>query len=79
MQGIVPTTIRHSDTVSELFVPENRVSNALEEASHLPALPITMVDLQWVQVLAEGWARPLQGFMTEDQYLQVRTHSRTLL
>ena len=26
--------------------------------------------MQWVQVLSEGWAYPLRGFMTEDEYLQ---------
>ena len=28
------------------------------------------VDLQWVQVLAEGWASPMTGFMRERQFLQ---------
>lgn len=28
------------------------------------------VDLQWVQVLSEGWATPLTGFMTEREFLQ---------
>jgi len=28
------------------------------------------VDLEWAQVLSEGWAAPLTGFMTERQYLQ---------
>ncbi|XP_054265138.1 bifunctional 3'-phosphoadenosine 5'-phosphosulfate synthase 2 isoform X2 [Macrosteles quadrilineatus] len=74
---IIPPQIRQSDKVAELFVSENRVSSAIEEASHLPALAITTVDLQWVQVLAEGWARPLRGFMTEDQYLQ-SLHFNTL-
>lgn len=26
--------------------------------------------MQWVQVLAEGWATPLGGFMREREYLQ---------
>lgn len=43
----------------------------MEEASNLRGLHISEVDLQWVQVLAEGWAAPLKGFMNEDQYLQV--------
>lgn len=34
------------------------------------ALELSEEELQWVQVLAEGWAAPLTGFMTEDQYLQ---------
>lgn len=29
------------------------------------------LDLQWVQVLAEGWASPLKGFMRERELLQV--------
>lgn len=28
------------------------------------------LDMQWVQVLAEGWATPLNGFMREREYLQ---------
>ena len=28
------------------------------------------LDLQWVQVLSEGWASPLKGFMNEKEYLQ---------
>jgi 3'-phosphoadenosine 5'-phosphosulfate synthase len=34
-------------------------------------LEINELDLQWVQVLSEGWATPLTGFMREDQFLQV--------
>lgn len=26
--------------------------------------------MQWVQVLAEGWATPLNGFMREREFLQ---------
>ena len=29
------------------------------------------IDLQWVQILSEGWASPLSGFMREKEYLQV--------
>ncbi len=28
------------------------------------------LDLQWVQVLSEGWATPLTGFMRETEFLQ---------
>jgi 3'-phosphoadenosine 5'-phosphosulfate synthase len=28
------------------------------------------LDLQWIQVLSEGWATPLTGFMRETEYLQ---------
>ncbi|XP_066456865.1 bifunctional 3'-phosphoadenosine 5'-phosphosulfate synthase 2 isoform X1 [Eleutherodactylus coqui] len=57
--------------VHELFVPENKLNQALEEAKNLPAVEITKLDLQWVQVLSEGWATPLKGFMREREYLQV--------
>jgi 3'-phosphoadenosine 5'-phosphosulfate synthase len=63
--------LRSSDIIEELFVPENHVEAAKEEVQHLPSLEITAVDLQWVQVLAEGWATPLKGFMRADQFLQV--------
>uniref|UniRef100_A0A914NN58 adenylyl-sulfate kinase n=1 Tax=Meloidogyne incognita TaxID=6306 RepID=A0A914NN58_MELIC len=33
-------------------------------------IEISEIDLQWIQVLAEGWASPLAGFMRERQYLQ---------
>ncbi|EHH64850.1 hypothetical protein EGM_18173 [Macaca fascicularis] len=39
---------------------------------------IVPLDLQWVQVLSEGWATPLKGFMREKEYLQVM-HFDTLL
>lgn len=63
---------RASDMVQELFVSENRLDSAREEAKTLPPLTISMVDLQWLQVLSEGWAYPLKGFMRENQFLQVR-------
>ncbi|XP_056386012.1 bifunctional 3'-phosphoadenosine 5'-phosphosulfate synthase 2 isoform X2 [Hyla sarda] len=64
--------------VHELFVPENKLKQAQEEAENLPAVEITKLDLQWVQVLSEGWATPLKGFMREREYLQV-LHFDTLL
>ncbi|XP_071987163.1 bifunctional 3'-phosphoadenosine 5'-phosphosulfate synthase 2 isoform X2 [Engystomops pustulosus] len=64
--------------VHELFVPENKLKQAREEAESLPAVEITKLDLQWVQILSEGWATPLKGFMREREYLQV-LHFDTLL
>ncbi|XP_069355044.1 bifunctional 3'-phosphoadenosine 5'-phosphosulfate synthase isoform X3 [Maniola hyperantus] len=69
-QGIIP---KHESTVSgveELFIYGNRLSSAIEEAARLPQIEITSLDLQWVQVLSEGWAYPLKGFMRETEYLQ---------
>lgn len=42
-------------------------------AENLPKLDIGVVDLQWLQVLSEGWAYPLKGFMREQEFLHVRT------
>ncbi|XP_008936528.1 PREDICTED: bifunctional 3'-phosphoadenosine 5'-phosphosulfate synthase 2-like, partial [Merops nubicus] len=64
--------------VIELFVPENKLSSVRAEAEMLPSVEITKLDLQWVQVLSEGWATPLTGFMREAEYLQV-IHFGTLL
>ena len=41
-----------------------------KSADGLPSLEISELDLQWVQVLSEGWAKPLKGFMREKQFLQ---------
>lgn len=58
-------------TVVELFVSDERKPDAIVEADTLPSVDINEVDLQWVQILSEGWASPLTGFMREREYLQV--------
>lgn len=68
--GIIPLIEDELTTVPELFVPTSRLSAAMEEANTLSGLDMTMLDLQWLQVLSEGWAAPLRGFMREDQFLQ---------
>lgn len=71
---ILPRHVRHNNFVQELFVNENKrdyynnLANTLD--SEGKSVDITTLDLQWVQVLAEGWAQPLRGFMRENQYLQ---------
>jgi len=42
----------------------------MTEAESLDRLEITRTDLEWLQVLSEGWAAPLTGFMRESQYLE---------
>mmetsp|Transcript_66110 Transcript_66110/g.176099 ORF Transcript_66110/g.176099 Transcript_66110/m.176099 type:complete len:377 (-) Transcript_66110:93-1223(-) len=42
----------------------------MEEAAGLAHLGLSEEEFQWVHVLAEGWAAPLEGFMTEEQFLQ---------
>eukprot|EP00051_Salpingoeca_urceolata_P017888 m.247409 g.247409 ORF g.247409 m.247409 type:complete len:717 (-) comp19070_c1_seq2:1352-3502(-) len=48
------------------------------EASGLPRLDIDELSMQWLQVLAEGWAAPLKGFMREEQFLRA-LHFNTVL
>jgi 3'-phosphoadenosine 5'-phosphosulfate synthase len=71
-QGIIPKAMNGEMRVEELFVDENKLATVRREAFELSSVNITAVDMQWVQVLSEGWAYPLKGFMTEDQFLQVR-------
>lgn len=54
----------------DLIVPEKDRSAKNSEASGLPRINITRIDLEWVHVVSEGWASPLRGFMRQDQYLQ---------
>lgn len=63
--------------IPELFVREERMKSVMSYAQNLPKLDIGVVDLQWVQVLAEGWAYPLKGFMREQEFLHVRTNPRS--
>uniref|UniRef100_A0AAR2IKA9 Uncharacterized protein n=1 Tax=Pygocentrus nattereri TaxID=42514 RepID=A0AAR2IKA9_PYGNA len=67
-KGIIPPGL--TEEVTELFVPQNKVNLVQFDAKTLPTIAITKLDLQWVQVLAEGWASPLKGFMREREYLQ---------
>ncbi|XP_076235893.1 bifunctional 3'-phosphoadenosine 5'-phosphosulfate synthase [Calliopsis andreniformis] len=73
-EGIIPSIC---ESVEELFVESDRIEDVRREAENLMSIEITDIDLQWVQVLAEGWASPLRGFMREDEYLQCQ-HFKTL-
>ncbi|XP_023247354.1 bifunctional 3'-phosphoadenosine 5'-phosphosulfate synthase-like [Copidosoma floridanum] len=75
---IIPEESEPGARVRELFVPAARLQAARAEALSLQKLEIGKVDVQWMQVLAEGWAAPLTGFMREEQYLQVQ-HLKCLL
>merc|ERR1712212_482696 len=66
------------ETVLELNVPEEMLAEAKAEAERLPKLDICKLDLQWLQVLGEGWASPLKGFMKEREFLQCQ-HFNCLL
>lgn len=67
-RGVIPGSV--VDCVKELFVSPEYLPAAMEEAAALPSVEISKLDLQWVQVLSEGWATPLTGFMREAEFLQ---------
>ncbi|XP_012539498.1 bifunctional 3'-phosphoadenosine 5'-phosphosulfate synthase isoform X1 [Monomorium pharaonis] len=70
---IIPKTCGQlKQPVLELFVKKDRLDDVREEIKTLPTLEIGKIDVQWLQVLAEGWATPLKGFMRENEYLQVQ-------
>ncbi|XP_034951342.1 bifunctional 3'-phosphoadenosine 5'-phosphosulfate synthase 2 isoform X2 [Chelonus insularis] len=77
-QKIIPTISKQSWLIRELFVPEYRINDAKAEANSLKSIEISEIDVQWLQILAEGWAAPLTGFMREDQYLQTQ-HLKCLI
>ncbi|CAN0872149.1 ATP sulfurylase 2 [Linum grandiflorum] len=54
----------------DCFVPDGERPARVSEAESLPKVKLTKIDLEWVHVVAEGWASPLRGFMREDEYLQ---------
>ena len=56
--------------MEELFVQPSHLAASQKEAEDLPKLSITKLDCQWLQVLSEGWATPLTGFMREREFLQ---------
>jgi len=61
---------QEEEAPASLEVPEELLEAAREEAEGLVSIEIGEVDLQWVQVLGEGWAPPLRGFMREKELLQ---------
>ena len=67
-KGLLPRWTQ--ETSGELFVSLEMVDSVRAEAESLQSLDLTDLDLQWLQVLSEGWAKPLKGFMREKQFLQ---------
>ena len=59
LQGIIPSSA--NDKVTELFVEADKKEAALAEASALPSVDISTLDMEWLQVISEGWASPMKG------------------
>ena len=53
-----------------LIVPSDELPAKLAEAATLPKVPLTDIDVNWLQVVGEGWAAPLKGFMREGTLVQ---------
>ena len=65
--GILPSS---HPTITELFVPAEEAEAKKAEGAGLYKVPLTKLDMEWMQVLAEGWASPLTGFMRETEFQQ---------
>jgi len=59
----------HVQALVNLFVSENEKATLIKAAESMVNLELSREEYEWTHVLAEGWASPLDGFMTEDQYL----------
>jgi len=67
-RGLIPGT--HPDII-ELFVDDAHKEVKTQYANSLEVkLNIDKLSMQWLQVLAEGWASPLKGFMREKEFMQ---------
>jgi len=62
-----------------LIVPPEQLSIKKAEALKLPMVPLTDTDVNWLQVLGEGWAAPLRGFMREGTLVQTLHFNSILL
>ena len=58
------------DEIVDLHVPDHLKIERKAEAATLPKVLITDIDLNWLQVIGEGWASPLKGFMREGTLLE---------
>eukprot|EP00276_Gloeochaete_wittrockiana_P003568 CAMPEP_0184658920 /NCGR_PEP_ID=MMETSP0308-20130426/27323_1 /TAXON_ID=38269 /ORGANISM="Gloeochaete witrockiana, Strain SAG 46.84" /LENGTH=486 /DNA_ID=CAMNT_0027098275 /DNA_START=51 /DNA_END=1507 /DNA_ORIENTATION=+ len=64
-----PAAVATADTV-DLVVPESERAAKKAEAALLEKVTISDIDVEWVHVLADGWASPLRGFQREKEFLQ---------
>ncbi|CAM9843899.1 unnamed protein product, partial [Chrysoparadoxa australica] len=58
------------DQVVDLHLSGAALELAKQEVKTLPKALLSDIDVQWLQVVGEGWASPLKGFMREGALLQ---------
>lgn len=66
-----PKMVATAPSSTELFVDSSQIASKKAEAAGLPSVSLGELEMQWLHVLAEGWAAPVKGFMRESEYLQV--------
>lgn len=71
---LVPSAIL--DPVDRI-VPITQKIDLMEASQMLPKIDLDKLGLQWAQVISEGWATPLEGFMREKEFLEC-IHFKTL-
>lgn len=54
----------------DLHLPITQKIDLIEASEMLPKVELDTLSMQWAQVLAEGWATPLEGFMREREFLE---------
>lgn len=58
------------DSIISCFTSCASLADRTAEAMAHVKLPVDEITVQWIQVIAEGWASPLDGFMRERDFLQ---------
>jgi len=56
--------------VVDLIAKGEDLRKLREMSKSLPGVPLRDVDVNWLQVIGEGWASPLKGFMREGPLMQ---------
>lgn len=67
------------DEIIDLHVTADKLAAKVKEAETLPKALLTDIDLNWLQVIGEGWAAPLKGFMREGTLLQTMHFNSVLV
>jgi len=65
--------------VVDLVATGDELHALREEAKTLPGVPLRDVDVNWLQVIGEGWASPLRGFMREGALMQALHFNSVLM
>ena len=68
---LIDNDIIEAETIEpiELFAPLSKLDCLKEASNRLECIELDEISVQWLQVLSEGWATPLHGFMREKEYL----------